>query len=64
MVSTRMGYGFQMREVWMLSKVGEIVFFVVTKSSGDSCASLEMCVDSWFFPFEDLECQARQESGV
>lgn len=36
----------------MLSKVGEIVFFVVTKSSGESCASLEMCVDSFFsFPW-------------
>lgn len=36
----------------MLSKVGESVFFVVTKSSGKNCASLGMCVHSFSFSLE------------
>lgn len=48
----------------MLSKVDEIAFFVVTKSNGESCASLGICVDSFSFSLGDLECHARQENNV
>lgn len=41
-----MKYGFLMRDVRAFSKVGESVFFVVGKSSGESFAFLGMCVHS------------------
>ena len=49
-------YEFPRRVIPAFSKVGESVFFVLAKSSGESFAFLGLYVDSFsFFVFEDVE---------